>query len=87
MTAHIYYSVKARAQSEQVFVESYDGDYPIPDWELVDIADVGSRNAIRCTEIGCDKPATQMDEFWPYYDDFTLCQVHAEKGAWFEREV
>jgi hypothetical protein len=56
----------------RVFVWTKDGEW----WERMTAkrAALWKRQIITCNQ--CDKPAVQLDHYWPYYNDRTLCADH-----------
>jgi len=49
-------------------------------WQLCPESEAEGKRVIVCTH--CDKPAIQLDHFWPYYSDHNLCAFHAAPTGW-----
>lgn len=50
------------------------------DWQLCPESEAEGGRVIVCTH--CDKPAVQLDHFWPYYSEHNLCTFHAAPTGW-----
>jgi hypothetical protein len=59
----------------KVFVKAEVGEYS--DWERVDEKDADPSKIIKCAK--CDKPATQLDHYYPYDTYFNLCDEHEDR--------
>lgn len=62
-------------QRGKVFVSLGEGD-----WELCSESDVKDRPIITC--VHCEKPAVQLDHFWPYHSEQNLCAFHSAPTGW-----
>lgn len=61
------------AGEDHCFVEGLED---CDSWHRISLAKAREENLqiIACRY--CDKPATQLDHFWPYHSEYTLCQKH-----------
>jgi predicted sulfurtransferase len=73
-------SINYDAPKEMVFVR---GDMEFTDGELVPLAEAKPDRIIRCSY--CEKPANQLDHFFPYHSEYTMCdeckEIKREKEA------
>ena len=45
-------------------------------WEVIRKDESSDQRVIVCSRRHCYRPAVQLDHFFPFFSDFTLCEVH-----------